>query len=53
MILDHITITWHSIFHGPEVWLALAGLCGVGVLAGGIGAFIFWKWEDNDEDKKR
>lgn len=37
-------MTWYSILHGPEIWLAIAGLCGFGVVAGAIGFVIFALW---------
>ena len=45
-------MTLYSIIHGPEIWLAITGLCGLAIagVAVGCALYAFGK-EDDDEHK--
>lgn len=36
-----------NIIHGPEIWLVFPLAC---LVAGVVGFFVFYKWEDDDDD---
>ncbi|MCR5577229.1 MAG: hypothetical protein K6F56_09495 [Oscillospiraceae bacterium] len=47
-----MTVTLYSILHGPEIWLAIAGLCLLAIAAGAVGCLVFALWKEEDDEHK-
>jgi hypothetical protein len=47
-----VTVTLYGILHGPEIWLAIAGICVLAIAAGAVGCLVFALWKEDDDENK-